>query len=165
MSDLYFEYLVKRRTPGYLVVAKAVLLGITIAAVLAGLLISPVLLIGGVVLGVVDFLVFPRWDLEFEYLFVNGELDVDKIMSKSKRKKMGSYDLARVQIMAPVDSHEFDSYREKQMKTVDYSSGIPGNRVYAMVVEGDQELVKVLLEPNEKILHAMKNMAPRKVFL
>ncbi|MFR0073872.1 MAG: DUF6106 family protein [Blautia caecimuris] len=29
---------------------------------------------------------FQRLDLEYEYLFVNGELDIDKIMCKVKKK-------------------------------------------------------------------------------
>lgn len=39
------------------------------------------------------------------------------------------------------------------------------HKIYGMIVEGDQELLKVLFEPNEKILQAMKSMAPRKVII
>ena len=165
MSDLYFEHIVKRKTPTMLVVAKGVMLGITVAAFVMGVLAAPILLIAGVVLGIVDYFVFPRWDVEFEYLFVNGEMDVDKIMSKSKRKKMGSFELSRTELVAPYNSHDFDSYRNKQMKTLDFSSGIPDHKIYGMIVEGDQELLKILFEPNEKILQAMKSMAPRKVMI
>ena len=56
MSDLYFEHIVKRKTPTLLVVAKGVMLGITVAAFVMGVLASPILLIAGVILGIVDYL-------------------------------------------------------------------------------------------------------------
>ena len=54
----------------------------------------PPLLIAAIVLGVCAYLfIFPGTDLEFEYLFVNGELDIDKIMAKSKRKRVKSLNI------------------------------------------------------------------------
>ena len=45
------------------------------------------LLVPAIALGIACYFVIPKTDLEYEYLFVNGELDIDMIMSKSKRKK------------------------------------------------------------------------------
>ena len=36
----------------------------------------------------VDIYLFRSMDIEYEYLYINGNLDVDKIMSKSRRKKV-----------------------------------------------------------------------------
>ena len=54
----------------------------------------------------------PKLEVEYEYLYVNGELDIDAIYSKQKRKKMGSYDASELEILAPENSHELDSFIE-----------------------------------------------------
>ena len=49
-----------------------------------------------------------------KYLYVNGELDIDAIYSKQKRKKMGSYDASELEILAPENSHELDSFKDEK---------------------------------------------------
>ena len=72
--------------------------------VLIGLVI-PLVLIAAIALGVLAYFKMPGLDLEFEYLYVNGELDIDKIMSKVKRKRVGSFDISKAEMVAPVKSH------------------------------------------------------------
>ena len=59
------------------------------------------LLVPAIALGVACYFVIPKTDLEYEYLFVNGELDIDMIMSKSKRKRVKSLQLAEADLVAP----------------------------------------------------------------
>ena len=40
--------------------------------------------------------------------FVNGEFDIDMVMSKSKRKKVMSMNLSEADLVAPLDSHRMD---------------------------------------------------------
>ena len=49
-------------------------------------MLNVLLLVPAIALGIACYFVIPKTDLEYEYLFVNGELDIDMIMSKSKRK-------------------------------------------------------------------------------
>lgn len=35
---------------------------------------------------VIDVLMFRNLNVEYEYVFVNGDLDIDKIMNKARRK-------------------------------------------------------------------------------
>ena len=76
------------------------MIGATVIFVLGGILFNPIILLLAVVMGVVDYFKLPSLDLEYEYLYVNGELDIDKIMSKQKRKRVGSYDMKKVEIVA-----------------------------------------------------------------
>ena len=69
-----------------------------------GLFLLPIFLIGAVALGIAAYFIIPGTDLEYEYLFVNGELDIDKIMAKSKRKKAKTVDLTEADLIAPLDS-------------------------------------------------------------
>ena len=100
---------------------------------------------------------------EYEYLYLDKELSVDKIMAKSKRKRVGTYSLDRMEVFAPVYSYHLDNFKNRQVKEKDYSIGEvlqPDGR-YAMYYEGGE---KILLSPNEELVKVLKNMAPRKVF-
>ena len=62
-------------------------------------------------------------DLEYEYVYVNGELDIDKIMSKSK-KTFKIFDLTKLELIAPLNSHRMDYHNHNtNLKVLDYSSG------------------------------------------
>ncbi|HIQ95220.1 MAG TPA: hypothetical protein IAB26_01530 [Candidatus Limivivens merdigallinarum] len=165
MSDLYIELLVKKKRTATDTILKTLLIALTVIAFLAGLLITPLALIVFVGLLVLDYFKLPGFDLEYEYLYVNGELDIDKIMSKQKRKRVGSFDMKNVEMVAPVKSHELDYYRNGKVKVVDYSSGEENANVYAMLVKDDKEQKMVLFEPNQAILDDMRRIAPRAVKL
>ena len=87
MSELYSEFLVKKESTFKDALIKFGMIGLTVVAVAAGLFLNPLLLIVAIGLGVACYFIIPKTDLEYEYLFVNGELDIDKIMAKSKRKR------------------------------------------------------------------------------
>lgn len=101
MSDLYTEVMVAKKPTVKDQLIKFVLILFTVLFALAGLVLMPILLVAAVILGVVDYVFIPRLSVEFEYLYVNGELDVDRIFSKSRRKRAASYDLSSMEIMAP----------------------------------------------------------------
>ena len=167
MSDLYSELLVKKERTAKDRLIKGSIIALIVLLVLAGLFIMPLLLIAAIVLGVCAYLfIFPGTDLEFEYLYVNGELDIDKIMSKSKRKRVKSIQLAEADLVAPLKSHRMDYYNGNQkMKTIDFSSGIEDHKRYAMIVRDSGETCKVILELDDELANTMKNSAPSKVFL
>jgi hypothetical protein len=105
MSDTYRELLVKREPQPSDKLLKAGLIVLTVLAAAAVVLITPwaaVVLLG---LCLFNYFKFPSFRLEFEYLYVNGELDVDKIMSRSTRKRAGSYDMEKMELIARWDSH------------------------------------------------------------
>ena len=138
MSESYVELLVKKKkTPKDSILKGLMIAGIVIL-VLIGLVI-PLVLIAAIALGVLAYFKMPGLDLEFEYLYVNGELDIDKIMSKVKRKRVGSFDISKAEMVAPVKSHELDYYRQsKDLKVVDCSSGEDHANVYGMVIKDEK---------------------------
>ena len=166
MSDLYYELLVKKETTAMDRIKKYGLIFLTAVFVFGGLFISPLLLVAAIGLGVACYFIIPGTDLEFEYLFVNGELDIDKVMSKSKRKRVISLDITQADLIAPVTSHRMDYYNGNQkMKTLDYSSGNPEHRRFAMITRVGTDACRVIIEPDEKMAQSIKKSAPSKVFL
>ena len=114
-------------------------------------------------LGVAAYFVYLNSDVEYEYLYVDKELTVDKVMAKSRRKRVATYDLGKIEILAPIKSWHLDNYKNRTDKTVDYSSGEEKqpDRRFAFFYDGKQ---RVLIEPNEEMIKAMQTVAPRKVF-
>ena len=162
MSDLYSELLVTRKPSGSDSVLRIGAYVLTGLAVIAGLIVHPLILILAGVLGVVDYFLIPRLSLEFEYLHVNDELDIDKIFSKSKRKKAASIDLNKMEVLAPLGSHQLDSYQNA--KTIDFSANDSENKPYAMIVADEKEQKKYLVQLDQRIFDNIKRRFPRKVF-
>lgn len=162
MNETYVEWLVKRKTPAYLTLLKMLFIMMTVCFVLAGLIFSPALLIA-LLMGIAAYFITMNANLEYEYLYVDKELTVDKVMNKSKRKRVATFDVGKIEIMAPIKSHHLDSYKNRNYKAVDYSSWEekqPDIR-YVFYYDGKQ---KVIFEPNEDMIKAIINVAPRKVF-
>lgn len=169
MSDLYLEELVKKKRGMKDVALKSVLIAGTIALVILALLsFSPIFIVPAIAICVFDIFFFSRYHLEWEYQYVNGELDVDRILNRARRKRMASYDVATMEMVAPSASHRLDYYNSNsKLKTIDYTSGDPEREklVYVMLTPGKDGLTKVLFEPSEQMLKDMRVKAPRKVFL
>lgn len=163
MSDSYVEVLVKRRGKSIHTVIKVVMMVITVAMLAAGYFLHWILFIPGIFLMFVDSKFLPRLSVEYEYLYVAGELTIDKILGKEKRKNCFVEEVKQMEIIAPVDSDKLREFDNKQCVIKDFSSEKEEAKVYACIFRKNQELWKVLFEPNEKLLEAMWTIAPQKV--
>lgn len=164
MNESYKELLVKKDNGAKETVIRVVCV---IPTVLLGLLTlltgNLILFIGAIVFGVVDYLVFQWTDIEYEYLYLDKEISVDKIMAKTRRKKVTTIDVDKIEIMAPEKSYQLDSYRNRQVKVTDLSAGhdLPEQKLYWVFYEGNQ---KFLMNFTEDFVKTIKGIAPRKVF-
>lgn len=166
MSDLYTEEIVKKEKTGKDTIIKVLLIAGTAASVLSFPVLGMISIVLIIAFAVADYFIIPSLDLEYEYLYVNGEIDIDKIMSKQKRKRIFSGDVSGIELMAPSGSHELDHYRSRQdIKKKDYSSGKKDAKTYTMVLKQDQGLMMITFEPSETVLKDMKRIAPREVHL
>ena len=164
MSETYVECLVARKSSMMMTFLKFFLIMMAAVLLLFGVGTGYVVaLILGIVAGVGAYFATMNANIEYEYLYVDKEISVDKVLAKSKRKKAGTYSVEQMEIFAPLNSHRLDSYRNRDTKTVDYSSGIESQpeRRYMMVCNGG---IRVILEPNEALIKAVQTVAPRKVF-
>lgn len=162
MSDAYVECLVKAKQPAWAKILKVLLIALTVLSCLV-MFVFIIFLPVALVAGVGAYFLNMYTDLEYEYLYLDKELSVDKIMAKSKRKRVGTYSIDRMEVFAPVFSYHLDNFKNRQVKEKDYSIGEvlqPDGR-YAMYYEGGE---KVVLSPNEELVKVLKNVAPRKVF-
>ena len=165
MTESYKELLVKKERGVKENILRGVVVVPTVIAVLMALLTFNLLFfIAAIGFGVLTYFVFLWTDVEYEYLYLDKEITVDKIMAKTKRKRVLTISVDKIEILAPVKSYQLDSYKNRQIKETDYSSGsdLPEEKQYAMYYDGQQ---KYLLNLTEDFANTIKGIAPRKVFL
>ena len=162
MGDSYTEQLVRQNASSATMLKKV---GLIIAIIVCGfiamfipfLIILPAFGIMGLVY------LWRRWSsVEYEYLYFNGELDIDRIMGMEARKRVISVSAKEMEVLAPTGSIELQPYQN--LKVYDCSSKT-GNKTYEIVTKLKDQNVRVIFEPNDIILQGMRFYAPRKVFL
>lgn len=161
MSDIFTELIVTRRPKASDTIKKAILIILTVASAAAGLLLALPFFIAFIVLLIVDYFLFPRFNVEYEYSYVNGNLDIAAVYSKQSRKELKSIDLTEADCVAPMSSHHLDGFKQTY-KIRDYSAQDPDQEPYAVVVPKSREIV--LLQLNGEMVKDLKYRMPMKVY-
>lgn len=102
-------------------------------------------------------------NVEFEYIFTSGELDIDKITGKAKRKRALTVNFETMEVLAPENSDALKEWSTRQDKTYDFSSRDKTRQRYVYIGSMDNQNVRIIFEPSGKMVEQMKNYAPRKV--
>jgi hypothetical protein len=168
MADTFVECLVKRKTPGYAALVKSVVIALIVTSLFLAMLGSLIMLSITAAMVLVAIFVFPNFNVEYEYVFLGDELDVDAVLNRSKRKSKGKYLMSRVETVAMKNSSEIRpilNNPKSQYTVVDYTTKNGDAGVYAMVYSDDKGKQLILFEPSEKLLNAMKYNSPRKVII
>lgn len=164
MGETYIEYMIARKNSIIPTILKVVLGVICAGSLILGMmgagLFYSVALLGALGL----YFVFYLTGVEYEYLYVDKTLYVDKIISKRKRKRVGNFDLERMEYFAPEGHDNLKEYSGRSMDVKDFSSGYAQNadKRYILIYDGQK---KVILEPSEKMLEAIYLISPRKVVI
>lgn len=162
MNQFYAETAVKRKDTFSTIGLKLLMiLGVVVGLIL--MFLGSLFAFVGVAMVVAIVFFYPRLDVEYEYVFVDGQLDFDKISGKAKRKTMLRIDFERVEIMAPINSHALDSFNNIQLENKDFTSLKNDIKPYAIIANMDNKKMKILFEPSEKMVNMIKQKTPRKI--
>lgn len=163
-QDTYVEWLVKRKEPAY---AWPVRIAMGVLCLLA--LFIALMQVWGILLltavGAGTFFLFQMLSIEFEYLYVDGSLSIDKILGKARRKKVIECAREELLMAAPLDSFVLKDYETKDIKVLDCSSGKREGNIYAFIYQKGSQHIKLILEPNDKLLQAVRYTSPQKIVL
>lgn len=164
MSETYKELLVKREKSAVGQFLKILFTMLTVVFLLLGMFIGWLGILIGVISGVIAYFLYLSTNLEFEYLYLDKEITVDKIMNQMKRKRVASYDMERVEIIAPAKSYHLDAFKNRTFEVKDFSTKNKNtaDQCYILIYNGT---TKVILEANREFMKAIQTVAPRKVFL
>ncbi len=173
MMDIFCEYIVRKKVD---VVDVLKLMGIwALAIVLAAVL----FVVGGAALGsgigiglaaVVFYLAY-LWAkgayVEFEYALTNNELDIDKIMGRSRRKRIITIDFKTVDLCACIDD---DNYRSEYNNTASIkktinATGISENDIYFVDFQDENGKTRVLFQPTDKMKDGMKKINQKTIHI
>jgi hypothetical protein len=178
MEDIFMERIVRRKKDvmhylkATMVIATAFLLASVLTMVVSRItmisFLLPLLLAG---CGYGAWWLITSLDLEFEYIVTNGEIDIDSIVHKRRRKRVFSGRSKDFEIMARLDSDEFreasdrmaKDRRSKSIRILDCSA-VPGRGTnWYFIANYKSNRLLVVFDPDERMLVNMKRFSPSKV--
>ena len=164
MGDVYREILVKQKKTSMDVIKKALMIAAIILLAAAGLFIH----FGFFLLAAAGIFGFSflaaGLDREYEYLYVNGDFDIDVIKNKQRRKRVASYSLTQLVMAAPAGSHDLDSLTAAgNVQTRDFSSGQEGDKVVCLVYDMEKGREMALVNIDEDVIKDIRRREPRKI--
>lgn len=166
-NDVFKEQLVKVEKNSKTTMKKTVVIGVAtavgiLAMVLGGAFIGPVIILG--LIWGASYLV-KSLNLEYEYILVNHELDIDKIMNKERRKKFFTVDIQDIHVVAHIDDEQFKAQLDNAEVMINVGSGIKKENTYVALFRRKDKLTKMIFEPNEDMQRMIFKQAPSKVHL
>lgn len=104
-------------------------------------------------------------NVEYEYTVTNGELDIDKITSRRKRKRLFSASCKEFDILSRVKSNSFSQSVQSIKKRIDATSSIDSPDAFFATLNYKGEKTLLIFEPDERMLNNFKIYIPRKISL
>ena len=164
--DRYTERLVKGRVgaDAFLMIAAGAILVIGGVIMIIVLSTFGLFLIAGGIFIIVQ--ATHRFHIEYEYLILNGDIDIAKIINKSSRKNLSSIRAEDIQYMASMkDDHaKNDLDIKKQLKIHDYTEMDPAKKeeYYVIFENCNGKEAAYILDLDEKSLDIMKEALKQK---
>ena len=165
--DLYCEYLVKKKSKedalkrvGLIVLCVLLCFLVLFLGffVFHAIIIAVPILIAAIIFATV--LLSRNYSLEFEYIFINGALDVDVIKGRAKRESLVSLSCRKIEEMRPMPQN-FRS-QNKVINAI-YDENRRGKYVVTFFNNGEK--TDLLFQPPETLLQNMKKYNPRNIHL
>ncbi len=176
--DVFFEQIIKKKPNKVQTVLKVIFVIVAIVLIASLLVYGVVWMgsspIGGIITsfcflaafgaGYGTFWYLKRMNLEYEYSITNGDFDIDRILGKSKRDRIISTNCS--------DFEEFGIYDEKAKEKLshrEFDSKVMAANLkeeglyYAVVSHKTAGRVLIVIEPNERLVSALKKFIPRTV--
>lgn len=163
--DTFFEQIVKvKRTPKEIAGVVGIWLLALILLVVDFLFIIPSVfqMIG--MLGILGILwgaykLTTLSSIEYEYIFTNGDFDVDKIIAKASRKRMVSINCAKVERFGKYTAAVRPSGSVK--KTYFFCDANAADAVYLIAPTRNEGNVMIVFAPDERVCTAIEKAIPR----
>ena len=111
----------------------------------------------------IEYFIYKRTNLEYEYLMVNETIVIDKIINKQKRKRVIRFDMRKFELVAPAGHEELKKYNK--ISILNCSSDDRTHRIYIGILRSEDKAVRLLFEPNDKMLNYMRLLLGKKAIL
>lgn len=161
--DNYYEQLVTtQKTTKYKISnGAAYVFGVLAFLALGGGSFIPGLIFLGIGVGL--FFLKRNQYVEYEYGFTNGEIDVDKIFEMTRRKRVYSFSIKDIELLAPEDSYHVKDFSNKPDKVYNFYPSTATEKVYVAMVTGGTDRAQVKFVPNDEFIELCYKYNPRAV--
>ena len=162
LSDVFVEQIVKKRfgPKDYAVTVFTVLAGLAVVALSFLVPALGVLILVLAVAGV--YYVVSSRKLEFEYSVTNGDITIDKIINRRRRKGVIRTDAQYIEEIGKYDPRRLENRRGyAKIFVSEYDDGRGG--WYFCAHDPKRGNVFVIFNPNERVLRSIKTFLPRQV--
>ena len=162
MNELYAEAGVKVKPPLKFTLLKiALIVGIVLALGLSMLVRNPILGPIAAALVVVAIFFMPRLsNVEYEYIFCDGEISFDRIVGGASRKTMLKIDMDNVEVICAPDKRT--QYEGQAVSSVKDFSKRKAN-AYMILISRESGKQKIYFDPSDKMVQCMYYKSPSKV--
>lgn len=167
--DMYIECLVKRHTDSsalllkILTILASIILGIGLFIIcLATRILAPfgIFALAACIWG--GWMLLRRFQLEYEYILTNFDLDIDTIIAQRKRKRMLSINLHEIDQFARFDeNHRSHVESANVQKHLDASTHVDGETWYLIFNHKNFGRTLLLFSPDERLQKAVKAAKPQ----
>lgn len=127
-----------------------------------GILFQIIFLIPAIIFGFLTWLRKGYLHLEYEYIYTDGQISVDRILDAKRRKRIATYSPERLLCLAPKGSVALGHY-PRDIKSADYTSGDENVPYYVAVYQTDNGQLAVWLELPDEVVRDMRRLNPRVV--
>ena len=161
--DTFFEQIIPVKKNGK---AAAAIIGIWLAAFIVCFLLImfmpflgtfSLLLAAGALFGA--YKLCTRFNLEYEYIVTNGTMDIDKIINKSSRKRILSFELATVSRIEKFNPAQLSGVNAKEL-FITCNQDDPGAYLMVSSTEG-KGTSYLVFAPDERVRSAIVKFVPK----
>lgn len=160
--DTFFEQIVSIRKNA---LTRLAIIGLWVLAALLTVFLLMVNLLGALTVFAVIGIVYGAYTLtgmtniEYEYIITNGTMDIDKIINKSSRKRIASFELSQVSRLEKFSSEKIVNIDKKYL-VVACNQNDP--QAYYMICEREGKgALHVVFAPEERIKGAVLKFVPK----
>ncbi len=137
----------------FIILTLLVLLALTVLTTFLPLMFLAVV---GILYG--SYKLMSQVSIEYEYIFINGDLDVDKIIAKSSRQRVVSIKCSAAE--------KYGVYTGQQASgsvknTYFLCNADDQNKMYMIVPHKSEGMVMIVFAPDERLADAIKKAVPR----
>ncbi len=168
MYDYAITEQVSRKTKKGVKALRRTMIVFAVLFVLLGIIFTNGFMLPAFLLVVLYFAYDVFCEKDYEYRLDGTTFTVHVIYGKRYRKEAQELDIKDLEVVAPHWHDSVAKYKIKggtqRLKKYDYTSYDEDTPYYTMIIMSKHQKIKLLLDLNEQMLHAMKQMYPEKVF-
>lgn len=168
MQDVHIEDIIKRKPSNAARIFKIIFIILAVFCFCMAVLFIPIVfLIMAVVFAGLAYFYHNRIYVDYEYMYTNGDLSIDRVLNNIKRKRIVSMDMNDLEIVAPVGSDGLNGYSQKKLKSHDFTDHNSDSKVYCLIFRNQKNNnaeEMAFINPSAELLDAMWQINPHQVF-